>query len=271
VWKNDKTLLLTDVKVSKNSIKCNVSAGGMSMEMAKAEPDTLKKIPLVNQGFAYLEKAQQLHPWNYFAWFLMGSGYVELRDWKHALPYFEEANRINPENKDAYKSILFIAQITSKVQQYQTSVDAYQFLSEIDPGNDEHRLLAADGLSHIGMADSSLRIIDRVLMKNDKNAMAWSKKGEIFGRVMKDLTNAEIFLKKSIELNPNDLSANENLGIVYGIKRQFELSILYFNKAVSIDSTQARIYQNLAGTYSAMGNKTKVKECLNKAMQYAQK
>lgn len=271
VWKNDKTLFLTDVKVSKNSIKCNVSAGGMSMELAKAEPDTSKKMLFVNQGFAYLEKAQQLHPGNYFAWFLMGSGYVELRDWKHALSYFEKAYQINPENKDAYNNMLFIAQITSKEQQYQTSVEAYHFLSGIDPGNDEHRLLAADGLSHIGMADSALRIIDRVLMKNDKNAMAWSKKGEIYGRVKNDFTNAELFLKKSIELDPNDLSANENLGIVYGIKRQFDLSILYFNKAAAIDSTQARIYKNLAGTYSAMGDKSKAQECLNKAMKFEQK
>jgi len=271
VWKNDKTLFLTDVKVSKNSIKCNVSAGGMSMEMAKAEPDTSKKIQLVNKGFIFLEKAQQLHPGNYFAWFLMGSGYVELRDWKHALIYFEKAYQINPENKDAYKNMLFIAQITSKEQQYQTSVEAYQILSKIDSGNVEHRLLAADGLSHIGLADSALRIIDQVLLKDPKNAKAWSKKGEIFGRVRNDLVNAEILLKKSIELDPNDLSANENLGIVYGFKRQFELSILYFNKAASIDSTQARIYQNLAGTYNAMGNKTKAQECLNKAMQCAKK
>ncbi len=271
VWKNDKTLFLTDVKVSKNSIKCNVSAGGMSMEMAKAEPDSSKKRQLVSQGFTYLEKAQKLHPGSYYAWFLMGSGYVELRDWKHALIYFEQAYRINPENKDALNNLIFLAQTSSKEQQYETSVDAYRILSKIDPNNDEYKLMAADGLSRVGFADSALKIIDQVLVKDSKNATAWSKKGEIFGRVKNDLINAEIFLKKSVELNPNDLSANENLGIVYGIKRQFELSVLYFNKALSIDSKQPRIYQNLAGTYNAMGDKAKAQECLNKAVQCVQK
>lgn len=271
VWKNDKTLFLTDVKVSSNSIKCNVSAGGMSIEMAKAEPDSSKKQQLVAQGFTYLEKAQKLHSENYYAWFLMGNGYVELSDWQHAYPYFERAYHLNPENKDAVKNLIFLAQITSKKQQYQTSVDVYQILSKIDLANEEYPLMVADGLSHLGKVDSALIIIDRILLQNPKNASAWCKKGEIFGRVKMDLANAEIFLRKSIEINPKDLSANENLGIVYGIKGQFDQSILYFGKALSIDSTQARIYQNLAGTYHAMGNLAKEKECVNKAMQYAVK
>jgi len=268
-WKNDKTLFLTDVNVSSNSIKCNVSAGGTCVEMAKLEPDTAQKQLLIQQGFKYLQKAQTLHPGSFYAWFLMGNGYIELQNWEQALPNFERACQINPQSKEAVNNIVYLAQISSKNQQFLVSVKAYQFLSQMDSANVDYSLMVADGLSRIGKADSAIRIIDAILSKNSSNASAWSKKGEIFGRVKNDLAYAEILLQKSIELNPNDFSANENLGIVYGIKKQFPKSIYYFNKAISIDSSQARVYQNLAGTYLAIGDKRNAQACINKAKSIA--
>ncbi len=253
-WKNDTTLFLTDVKVSKNSIKCNVSAGGMAYELAKVEKDLSKKNELLNSSFAYLSKAQQLHPGSFYAWFLMGNGYVELENWSEALRYYHKAYRVNPQNPDVPKNVLFVAQKSWKQNQHTISAEAYRLLWSIEPDNKEHLLMIADAYSHTNKVDSALLIISNVLRDDPQNASAWSKKGEIFGRVLNDFNQAETFLKQSLAINPNNLSANENLGIVYGIKKQYDLSLSYFQKAIAIDSTQARIYQNISGTYRAMGN-----------------
>jgi tetratricopeptide (TPR) repeat protein len=266
-WKSDKTLFLTDVKVSTNSIKCNVSAGGTCIEMAKAEVDTIKKTQLVTQGFGYLQKAQVLHPQSFYAWFLMGNGYLELSNFDLAISYYAKSLNVNPENKEALNNLLYVAQNTYKNGKFESSVNAYKVLAQYDTKNIDYQIMIADGFSHINKVDSALDILDEILYKNPKNASAWSKKGEIYGRVKNDLNSAEYYLKKSLELNPNDLSANENLGIVYGIQKKFKESLTFFFQALKVDSTQARIYQNIAGTYNAMGDKVNAQMYQQKASQ----
>lgn len=272
-WENDRTLFLTDVKTSTNSIKCNVSAGGMSLEMAVAEKDPSKKSELLAQSMKYLTKAQKLYPQNFYAWFLMGNGYVELKEWASALIYYRQAFLINRESPEVRGNVSLVAQQSWKANLFDVSADSYRLLSEIDPTNEEHQLMVADAYSRInkGKADSALVIINNVLTKNPKSASAWSKKGEIYGRVYNNLQEAELNLLKSIDLDPKNLSANENLGIVFGIKKNFERSIYYFNQALKIDSTQARIYLNIAGTYNAMGNKGEAERYKSIAKQYENK
>lgn len=262
VWKNDRTLFMTDVNVSSNSIKCNVSAGGMAYEMAKSEPDPAKKSELLNKSFKYLSKAQQLHPGSFYAWFLMGNAYTEIANWSEALVCFQRAYRINVESVDVQKNVLYVAQKAWVMNQYNISADAYRLLSEMDPQNKEHILMVADAFSHINKIDSAFLIINNTLAQDPKNASALTKKGEIYGRVLNDVNQAEFYLKQAVTINPDNLSANENLGIVYGIKKQFDNSIYYFNQALRIDSTQARIYQNIAGTYKAMGKNDEAERCL---------
>lgn len=272
-WENDRTLFLTDVKTSTNSIKCNVSAGGMSLEMAVAEKDPSKKSELLTQSMKYLTKAQKLYPQNFYAWFLMGNGYVELKEWASALIYYRQAFLINRESPEVRGNVSLVAQQSWKANLFDVSADSYRLLSEIEPTNEEYQLMVADAYSRInkGKADSALVIINNVLTKNPNNASAWSKKGEIYGRVYNNLQEAELNLLKSIDLDPKNLSANENLGIVFGIKKNFERSIYYFNQALKIDSTQARIYLNIAGTYNAMGNKGEAERYKSKAKQYENK
>ena len=74
-WKNDRTLFRTDVKVSSNSIKCNVSAGGVTVEMAKEAKTEVEKRQLINEALGYLSKAQKLHPQSFYAWFLAANAY----------------------------------------------------------------------------------------------------------------------------------------------------------------------------------------------------
>lgn len=267
-WENDKTLFLTDIKTSTNSIKCNVSAGGTALEMAIAEKDQSKKMELIGRSMTYLSKAQKLHPGSFYAWFLMGNAYLEMKEWGNALSCYRQALTINQESKEVRQNTLFVAQRAWKENQHAVSADAYRLLTEVEPVNEEYKLMVADALSHIQRADTALVIINSVLAINPKNVSAWSKKGEIYGRVYNDLDQAELNLKKSLEIDPLNLSANENLGIVYGIRRNFERSLYHFNQALKVDSTQSRIYFNIAGTYEAMGNKVQAERYKNMAKQY---
>ncbi|NCA80805.1 MAG: tetratricopeptide repeat protein, partial [Sphingobacteriia bacterium] len=68
----------------------------------------------------------------------------------------------------------------------------------------------------------------------------------------------------------NDLSANENMGIVLGIQGRFKESLQYLYKAIEIDSTQSRIYFNISSTYKYMGDRQKELEFAEKARRLSE-
>lgn len=61
-WKNDQTLFLKDVQTCPNSVRTNIAAGTALIINAQKEPDSLKKIDLLNQSIVYLEKALMISP-----------------------------------------------------------------------------------------------------------------------------------------------------------------------------------------------------------------
>ncbi len=267
VWKNDRTLFRTDVKVSNNSIKCNVSAGGVSIEMAKEAKNAEEKAKLIKEGLEYLTKAQKLHPKSFFAWFLAGNGYSEMQNWEMAVFNLKNALTINPESFEARNNLMYNAQQAYNRAQYIVAIDAYQHLLKFKPDDIDIQITLAHALSYTNLVDSAVRMIDRIIVNNPNEAKAYSKKGEIMGRVYNDLNSSEIYLLKALSINPKDASANENLGIVLGMKGKYSESLNYFFNALKIDSTQSRIYLNIAGTYKFMGNKEKELEYTNKAQQ----
>ncbi|MDD2413234.1 MAG: glycosyltransferase family 39 protein [Bacteroidales bacterium] len=264
-WKNDQTLFRTDVKVSSNSIKCNVSAGGVTVEMAKEAKTEVEKQQLLTEALGYLSKAQKLHPQSFYAWFLAANAYSEMGDWSNAFSHMKNALIINFQSAEAQNNMHYIAQKSYLAQNYSVSADAYSSLAKLDEGNETYFISLANSLSYIDQADSSLRILQRVIDKNPQSAAAYGRMGEIYGRIYNNLGKAEYYLLKSLSLDNEDLAANENMGIVLGMQGRFQESLQYLYKAVNIDSTQSRIYLNISGTYKYMGDQTKSDEYAAKA------
>ncbi|MDR1951097.1 MAG: tetratricopeptide repeat protein, partial [Bacteroidales bacterium] len=109
-WKNDLTLFTTDVKISKNSAKVNVSAGGKLTEYAETLPDGFKKQEALNQAHQYLHKGVELHPKNHQAWFLLGNCCREMQRFDEAYIAFTNALLINPNMKETQNNVLYTAQ-----------------------------------------------------------------------------------------------------------------------------------------------------------------
>ena len=68
-WYDDYTLFTTDVKVSTNSAKCNVSAGGQTLEKAEKELDQVKKKKMIDDALVYFHKGVSIHPRYGAGWF----------------------------------------------------------------------------------------------------------------------------------------------------------------------------------------------------------
>ncbi|HQI46914.1 MAG TPA: tetratricopeptide repeat protein, partial [Bacteroidales bacterium] len=63
----------------------------------------------------------------------------------------------------------------------------------------------------------------------------------------------------------------ENLGVAYGLKKDFLKSIEFFKKSIEIKPENPQTYLNLAGSYQNIGDKEKANQCYQKALQLQKK
>ncbi len=81
------------------------------------------------------------------------------------------------------------------------------------------------------------------------------------------LDEAEKVLKKANELNPRDVSINNNLGVIYARKKEFNKAIRRFEKAIDINPKFADAYFNLGKVYKEKGKKEKMNYFFIKAIE----
>ena len=100
---------------------------------------------------------------------------------------------------------------------------------------------------------------------------AMSKLGEIYGQNLGRIDAAEDCFLQAIEVKPNDESSLENLGIVYGIKKDFNKSLSYFQQALKIKPEKYELYMNISQTYRIMGDLKSAQDYIVQAEKYKPK
>jgi protein O-GlcNAc transferase len=95
--------------------------------------------------------------------------------------------------------------------------------------------------------------LDSLIFKDTNNFFLNNLKGVILLN-LKDLDNAEIFLKKSINLNINFIEAYSNLGIVLFLKKNFLESIKNFKNCVTSGEKLDFYYLNIANCYRELNS-----------------
>lgn len=258
-WKDDLTLFTTDVKTSTNSAKVNVSAGGKLTEYAETVSNNLEKQRLLTQAYPYLHKGVELHPKNHQAWFLLGNccralGVFDKKYYEEAYTAYNNALSVHPEMKEAQNNILFTAQQIKGENLYDVAKKFYLIAVKYYPQSAVWCDLA-ECYTKIGGIDSAEIILQKVLDSDPNNTSALNKKAEIFGMYKRDLASALKTLNSAYQADSTDLTTNENLGIVYGMMNNCERSIFHFKRALSKDSTNVRIRENLNRTYDICGIK----------------
>lgn len=270
-WHDDYTLFTTDVKISKNSAKCNVSAGGQTLERAEKETDTLKKQKMIQDAISYLNKGIQIHPKYVAGWLLLGKAMIDIEDYKTARLYYENALKLSPGHKEALNNWLYCAQVSNKNKDYTEALESYKKLIIYQPTNNDLYVGLAAVYENRMQLDSVIYIMNLLLEKNPKYAPAYSKIGEVYGKYYNNLNKSIEFMMKAYAISPNDASLLENLGVAYGLKKDFLKSIEFFKKSIEIKPENPQTYLNLAGSYQNIGDKEKANQCYQKALQLQKK
>jgi tetratricopeptide (TPR) repeat protein len=263
-------LFTTDVKTSVNSTKVNVSAGGMYLERAKITEDSIQKRELLNNSIHHLTTAANLYSKNDVVWLLLGNVYIELKDYPMSTFYLTNSLKVNNAYRDALHNLLYVAQETNKEKQYENSKIAYKTLIHYQPNNLEHLIDLANVYENAQQIDSALYFLNRTINIDSLNYRAYSKIGEIYGKYLGQLPTAIAYLNKAYNIKPDDASINENLGVAYGISRNFDLSIKHLNEAIKINPNNPQSYINMAGSYNNMGRQDLAQKAMIKAQEIKQ-
>lgn len=229
-WKDDFTLFLTDVKTSENSIKCNVSAGGSSLQLWKKNHKERDK----RNAYKYLDKALKLDNQALNAYLLLSElAYLdEQPDLAYQAAY--NATLIDPENPTA-QGLLDAATQSQKSH-------------ELDPINE---------LLDQGRVDDAWREVNKLLEKDPDNIMAKNVKGNVLGRGYGRLDEAMKLFEEILATDPDFASAWENMGICYAIKRDFANAEKCLLRALELAPDNDNIRLNLYYMYSDKGETDK--------------
>ncbi len=269
-WKDNLTLFLTDVKNSPNSAKVNTSAGGDLLAASDNEPDSLKRKQMIEESISYLNQALKIYPDNFNALLLMGN--AQFKYYKSidvALPFY---NRILELNKGGE---LFAYQNAGNLlygeNQYQRAIPYLKGLLGMQPDNIKTAISVSDCFAQAGVLDSALGYANFALQKSPNNDLVIHHIGKIYGRNFNDLNNAIPYLKRATELNPNQITYLEDLGVAYGLSGQFDNVIATMNKILQINPNYVSAYRNLSISYMNKGDKANAELYAQKAAEIEQR
>ena len=75
------------------------------------------------------------------------------------------------------------------------------------------------------------------------------------------------YFSKSLELNPNFVEANNNMGVALKFLCRFEESVNYFRKAINLNNKYANAYNNLGSSLNELGKWEEALNNFNKALE----
>jgi tetratricopeptide (TPR) repeat protein len=219
VWENDFTLFTSDVKTSVNSAKSNTSAGGKLIEEAIKPENNELKIEYLDQAIFYLRRAIKIHPEYNEALLLMGNAQWERHHNLDSLfNYYDLILQRIPNYEQVYLN-LFNSKINKEFEKLEK-------------------------------ADQNIIVLQKLEKYNSNNFYVNYYLGRIYGRYKNELNLSSYYLEKAVKINPNNIAVFKDLGVVYGITKEYEKSANSLSKAVKLDPNDPLLKINLAMTYA---------------------
>jgi tetratricopeptide (TPR) repeat protein len=82
-----------------------------------------------------------------------------------------------------------------------------------------------------------------------------------------NLDTAEKYLKKSLQVQPDNFFAFWSLGLLFKYKKDYKKSIEYFKNAVGTSANSPALHSDFGNTYLVMGDYDNAIKCYEKAME----
>lgn len=228
-WENDFVLFTTDVEVSGNSAKSNTSAGGKLIEESNKKGNENVRDEYLQKAIKYLNRAIEIHPTYVDALLLLGNAHYEYnKNFEEVMKAYNRILKMNPGYDKVFTNLEIMF---AKHENQEFELETYKNLFKINPNR-------YDVNYHLG---------------------------SLYGKYKNDLDNSIYYLERAYSLNPNKIEVLKDLGVAYGMKKDFEKSIAILENAVKIDAKDAQMFVNLGLSYLQLGDKENARKNFEKA------
>ncbi len=228
-WKDNYTLFTHDVKISKNSAKGNLTAGGALLEKAQVTSNQAEKEQMLSLSIVYLNKSLSIYPQYVDALLLLGNAHYELnKNIPEVLVQYKKLFSLSPGHELAISNLKKMLAATENPDYRKTG---YKYLLNMIPND----------------FDVNYQL------------------GVTYGKMLGQLDSSKIFLRQALIVRPESKIVNRDLGVAYAISRQYAESQPYFEKVLQLDPEDPDNYINLGITYQNLGRTTDAKALFEKA------
>jgi len=97
--------------------------------------------------------------------------------------------------------------------------------------------------------NEAIKYYEASISKSNKYSDPYRQLGVFYRRIKQDYTRAMEFLKKAIEVNPNDYKAYVRLASVFRVNKNIEEAIILYEKAIEINPDSSLAYNSLGILY----------------------
>ena len=234
-------------------------------DASTSEKDPVKKDRLRNEAVTYVNKALSVNPNDSVSHYILGMNYGESSppNWVKAAEELEKAVKNAPDN---YMYWFQLGRAQFKLQNYERAKTAFQNSAKCNEKFDLAHYNLGMTLKKLKLNKDALKAFRNAHSANQQNFKAWLEEARLLKDVFKDSAGAVNCYKKVIELDPVNVSALNECGVVYSSLGQHANAESCHRKAVSLLKPGEKdpvTYYNLA---TALYNQKKNSE----AEKYAQ-
>jgi tetratricopeptide (TPR) repeat protein len=224
--------------ISQDRVLFYLAASHEELKEWQPSAETYEKIPLESDYFSEA-RIQAANTWS-----------ENLKSPERAITLLQDALKLKPKQLDISLSL---AAHFEKSERYQDGIELLSSLSESHPGHERVLFMLAALQDKAGHREQSIQTMKRVLEINPNNAHALNHIGYTLTLMKKDLDEAEIALKRAIQLEPENGFIMDSLGWLYYQKGQFKKSAEILERANALAPGQLVILEHLADAYHQMG------------------
>lgn len=273
VWKNDYVLFTHDVNISQNSAKSTCSAGGKITEEVVKLREIRTSSATVDEMIARIDSSTSLPASEKAEFYTITNpdalkAAIQKREdemLKKALEYLNKSVEIHPKYLDAW--ILLGNAHFHYNKDFARAAESYIRILKINPNYDRSYSNLEIVMTQCEDTTLKIKVWEEAYACNPNRFEPNYQLGNLYGRFKNDLNKALPFLIRASEIQPNNAKAFKDLGVAYGMTRQFDKSIEVLEKASLLDPKDAQTFINLGVTYNLTGRPEEALRCFTRAKE----
>jgi arylsulfatase A-like enzyme/Tfp pilus assembly protein PilF len=187
------------------------------------------------------------------AWFMLGNVYAKVGRAKEAIPYFQHALALKPDDDMA---VVNLANVYRQIGRDDEALVGFRRFLQLDPKNAQVRYSTAEILLDRGDLDAAEQELRQAIALEPKLVVARNALG-VVALKRGDVTTAEREIREAVAENPDVRLAHFNLALVAEQRGQLQNAMAEYRKEIELHPQASyKAWFNLGKGYEQLGDRT---------------